>query len=105
MAIFPSALLHQDEIAHGIETAAAALSSDVVRIRYEIGKDWSGDDAIFFRVLLRDSASKRSGLRAVARRASATITNEVQPGELGLQAYFNFRSESEQMALKEEGWT
>lgn len=104
MAIVPIALVHQDQIIHGIEKAVAALSPDVARIRYELGEDWSGDSAIFFRVLLKDSASKRSGLRDVARRVSEKISSEVQPRELGLQAYFSFRSESEQVTLKEEGW-
>ena len=43
-------------------------------------------------------------LRAVARRVSDLILGEVQPQELGLQAYFNFRSESEQAERKEEVW-
>lgn len=75
-----------------------------MRIRYDLGEDWSGDGAVFFRVLLKDSASKRPHLREVARRVSAKVLSEVQPQELGLQAYFNFRSESEQASLKEEAW-
>jgi hypothetical protein len=99
-----SGFVYQRRIKEGVAKATAALASDVVRIRYDLGEDWSGEGAVFFRVLLKDSASKRPQLRKVARRVAARISSEVQPQELGLQAYFNFRSESEQARLKEEAW-
>jgi len=34
------------------------MTAHVVNIAYDIEKDWSGDWAIFFHVLLRDQASK-----------------------------------------------
>ncbi len=100
----PSGFVHQERIAQGVAKATAALASDVVRIRYDLGEDWSGEGAVFFRVLLRDSAGARPQLRQVARRVAEKIFSEVQPQELGLRAYFNFRSESEQARLKEEAW-
>ncbi|MEZ5401806.1 MAG: hypothetical protein R2729_19185 [Bryobacteraceae bacterium] len=105
MATVTSGYAHQERIAQGVANATTALAADVARIRYELGEDWSGGGAVFFRVLLKDSASKRSHLREVARRVVSKISSEVQPGELGLQAYFNFRSESEQARLNEEAWT
>ena len=104
MPIVSRGLVQQDSIANGVKKASAKLASDVVRIRYNLGEDWSGDFAVFFRVVLKDSASKRPLLREVARRVTDLILGEVQPQELGLQAYFNFRSESEQAELKEEAW-
>ncbi len=104
MPVVPSGFVHQQRIAQGVARATDALSREVVRIRYDLGEDWSGDGAVFFRVLLKDSASERPHLREVARRVAAKIFHEVQPQELGLQAYFNFRSESEQATLREEAW-
>jgi hypothetical protein len=104
MAIVESGFVHQQKIIRGIEKAAATLASEVVRIRHNFGEDWSGEGAVFFRVVLKDTASKRSQLREVARRVSSVILDEVKPQELGLQSYFNFRSESEQAELKEESW-
>lgn len=98
-------LVRQERITQGLENATNALAPDVVRIRYDLTEDWTGNDAVFFRVLLKDSASRRPGLRDVARRVIAKVSSEVQPSELGLEAYFNFRSESEQAQLKEESWT
>ena len=80
------------------------LGSDVVLIRYDLGEDWSGDPAIFFRVLLSDEASKDHNLRTTVQRFTSTILAEIDPLDLGLQPYFNFRSESEQRELKEEAW-
>ncbi len=104
MPIVPSSFVHQARIAEGVEKARASLAGDVVRIRYELGENWTGEDAIFFRVLLKDSASQRPKLREIARRVSANVLQEVRPQELGLQAYFSFRSEAEQAVLKEEAW-
>jgi hypothetical protein len=47
-----------DEQVHEI---AKSFPGEVVRIRYSVGHDWSGDPAIFFRVLLSDTASRRRG--------------------------------------------
>lgn len=103
VARVPSGFVHQTRIARGVDKAEEQLESDVVRIRYDLGEDWRGEGAVFFRVVLKDSVSK-THLREVARRVSDTVFREVRPNELGLEAYFNFRSESEQAALKEEAW-
>ena len=36
-----------------------SLAPDVVHIRYDIGEDWSGQWAIFFRVVLNDNAARQ----------------------------------------------
>ena len=59
MARVHSGLVQQKQIANGVEKASAELASDVVRIRYNLAEDWSGDVAVFFRVVLKDSATKR----------------------------------------------
>ena len=104
VAVVPGSYVNQQRIDLGLQKASAALSPDVVRIRYTLGEDWSGEDAVFFRVVLKDSASERSQLRTVARRVEETVVREVQPRGMGLEAYFNFRSESEQTKLREEAW-
>lgn len=104
MLVAPSSLVYQGQIVQGVAKATAALARDVVRIRFSLDEDWAGDDAVFFRVLLKDSASKRSRLYGVAQRIRSRISSEVQPERFGLQTYFNFRSESEQASLKEKTW-
>jgi hypothetical protein len=77
----------------------------VVRIRYSLGSDWSGDPSIFFRVVVTDNASRKAQLRDLAQNVARTLNNEVKVEELGLHSYFNFRSLSEQATLEEPAWT
>ena len=88
-----------------IQEIVSTLGPDVVRVRYTLGEDWTGDDAIFFRVLLSDHASKRRRLLQVTNRVRDRIVQTLEPvEEWGLLPYFEFRSESEQAALKEKAW-
>ena len=101
--IVTSGFVHQGRINQGIDRASFALTRDVVHIRYSLGEDWTGAPAVFFRVILTDDAS-RNHLRDAAQRVREILLDEVRPDELGLQAYFNFRSVSEQEQLREETW-
>jgi hypothetical protein len=80
------------------------LRPDVVRIGYDIDRDWSGDWAIFFRVLLSDRASKPSRLRNITSRVQERVAERMDVCSLGLIPYFNSRSESEQREIKEKSW-
>jgi hypothetical protein len=99
----PSAIVHPPEINAAISEIVGQLAPDVVHIRYEVGRDWSGDDAIFFRVVLSDEAS-RLRLRAVTSEVVRKLEEKVDFSSLGLLAYHNFRSASEQAAMREEAW-
>jgi len=81
------------------------MAPDVVRIRHNIGSDWSGDDAIFFRIVLSDRASSDDRLPAVSDRVSLRLTDELNLGDSGLLPYLSFRSESEQAVLNDKAWS
>jgi hypothetical protein len=69
---------------------------------YALKEDWSGDPSIFFYITLSDEASKRGNLRRIAAEISGKISESIQPlDRYGLNAYFHFRSQSEQAILKE----
>lgn len=104
MAIVPSGFVHQGEVEKAVQRAQGALIPDVVRIRYSIGSDWTGDPSIFFRVLLSDAASQPSRLQEVAQRVASRLIDEVRSEEFGFHAYFNFRSESDQVKLNDPAW-
>jgi hypothetical protein len=107
MAIVPRGLVHQGELSEAIEKARLDLATEVpevVRVRYSLDRDWTGDPSIFFRVLLRDEASKTPRLGRVARRVIDRVSEKVRPEAFGLNSYFNFRSESEQAKLNEADW-
>lgn len=99
----PSAVTKQPEINAAVSEVVRLLQPDVVHIRYDIGRDWSGDGAIFFRVLLSDEASK-TRLREVATKVVRCLAERLDFPSMGLFPYHNFRNVSEQAVLREEAW-
>jgi hypothetical protein len=101
--MYPPIIAKQAEVDAAVEYVAGKLSPDVVHIRYEIGQDWSGQWAIFFRVLLSDEAGEKK-LREVATKTVWRLADKLDFPALGVFPYHNFRSVSEQAALREEAW-
>jgi hypothetical protein len=101
--IVPTAVAQQAEIEAEVRAVEAALKPDVVRIRYDIGEDWSGQWAIFFRIVLSDEAAKHR-LHEVATNVVSRLAEHLEFPALGVFPYHNFRSESEQAVLREEAW-
>jgi hypothetical protein len=101
--LLPAAVTKQPEIEAAIARVQQSVGPDVVRIRYEIGEDWSGQWAIFFRVVLTDDAA-RSRLRDVATRIVWGLAKELDLPGMGVFPYHNFRSVSEQAMLQEPAW-
>jgi len=101
----PAGIVRQSEIARGVASVEREMAPDVVRIRHNTGSDWSGDDAIFFRILLSDRASRDDRLPAVSDRVSSRLSEALDLADTGLLPYFSFRSESEQSDLNDEAWS
>jgi hypothetical protein len=99
----PSAVTKDPEIQAAIHAVEKSLAPDVVRIRYDIGEDWSGQWAIFFRIVLTDDAARRR-LREVANKVVWGLSRQLDFPGLGVYPYHNFRSVSEQEALREPAW-
>ncbi len=105
MPVAPTGIVHQRQVAAAIQKAAQALQPEVARIRYALTLDSTGTAAIFFRVLLSDEASREDRLYETTQRISRKIIDIVKPMEkFGMEAYFNFRSASEQAKLKDAAW-
>jgi hypothetical protein len=100
----PIAVTKQPQINAAIADVVRELSPSVLRISYEIAQDWSGQWAIFFRVLLSDEASRRDHLRDVAGRVVSRMSDRLDLPGLGLFPYFAFRSQAEQIELNEPAW-
>ena len=99
----PSAVTKQSEIRAAIDEVERNLAPDVVRIRYDIGEDWSGQWAIFFRIVLTDEAARRR-LREVATNVVWGLARQLDFPAMGVFPYHNFRSVSEQSMLQEPAW-
>jgi hypothetical protein len=102
----PAGLVHQRQLEGELKNAFAKLAdTEVVRVRHSVGIDSTGDPAIFFRIVLTDSASRADRLPDVTDRISATISDELRPQEnWGLIPYFSFRSQSEQDHRDDPEW-
>ena len=101
--IAPTAITNQTKIDEATRRVEQIVGPDVVRIRYEIGEDWSGQWSIFFRVLLTDDAARRR-LRVVATKVVRELARQLDFPALGVFPYHNFRSASEQAILRESAW-
>jgi hypothetical protein len=101
---FPTAIAHQPGINAAVAEIAHELSPAVLHIRYEIGQDWSGDSAIFFRVVLSDEASHPHALRHATTLVGRRLGEKIDFAALGLRPYFNFRSRAEQEKMQEPAW-
>jgi hypothetical protein len=99
----PAAIVQQSEIDLKVREVEGALKPDVRHIRYEIGEDWSGQWAIFFRIVMSDEAATLR-LREVATKVVWRLAERLDFAALGVFPYHNFRSESEQATLREEAW-
>jgi len=105
VVIIPNGVAQQEEIAAAIADIERGLGADVVRLRYNIGTNWSDEPAIYFRVVLTDQASKPKRLHKVASRIRSIIDEKLDPlNSWGLFPYINFRSQAEQDMLKEPAW-
>jgi hypothetical protein len=100
---FPSTISKPPQINAAVSEVVRLLAPDVVHIRYDVDQDWSGDRAIFFRVILSDEASG-TRLREVAAKVVSRLAERLDFRSMGFFAYYNFRSVSEQAVLREEAW-
>jgi len=83
-----------------VRRAARKLGPRVVEIVPTLGNDWSGEPAVFFIVILADSATRRDRLLSATNQVSQAVIEQVQPlEEWDVLPYFNFRSKSEQTEL------
>src|SRR2546421_12657247 len=94
-------VVNHKQIKAALARAERKLAPDVLRIRYSMEEDWMGIPSVFFRVLLRDEASRGSRLREIVRRAQEVLRNEVKPRQFAERYYFDWRNASEQAELKE----
>jgi hypothetical protein len=91
----------QDEIAKAIRK----LGKDVVRVNYSFDTDSTGDEAVYFRVVLTDASSREDKLSQTADRIEAILSDGLGLQEKwGLLAYFSYRNESEQKQLRDPKW-
>jgi hypothetical protein len=105
MTLTTAIVAHQQEIKSGVKRVESKFAQQVDHIRFNLGENWIGAPSVFFRVVVRDEASRIDILRELAQQVSISLMNEAKTDENGLYAYFDFRSMSEQTKLQEPTWS
>jgi hypothetical protein len=103
MPMVPAGVVRQAEIADAVARVERSLAPDVVHLFYKIDVNWSDDWAIYFRVVLSDDAAENR-LRQVTKNVASRLAEALDFQALGLFPYHNFRSVSEQAALRQDVW-
>jgi len=106
MVVIPTGYLNQEELANEIQRAKTKLGPEVVRLKHTVGANTSDERAIYFRIVLTDSASRQETLGDVIEHVSQVLFNELHPYEnWGLRPYLSFRSQSEQASHNDPAWS
>ena len=103
--IITRVVLNEADLDRRVKAVARKLAPDVVRIRYEVALDSTDKEAIYFRILLSNDASREKRRREVTKRVESELSKRLKLDDLGLMWYPSFRSESEQAMLKEPAWS
>jgi hypothetical protein len=98
--------INTTEVEKAVDDFIKTLGPEVVRVRYNIGEDWTGDPALYFRVVLADwVVVDRQTFGDTTAQIKAACFDQLQSLEnWGLFPYFNFRSDAEQTALNDPKW-
>src|SRR5262249_707023 len=87
-----------------IETAAHEIrngaTAHVIDVSLELRRDWSGDWAVFFRILLRNQSSKGIMLGRVTTEIRKRLSDKLRALNIRLVGYFEFHSESEMAEMQ-----
>jgi hypothetical protein len=100
----PTSLQKKPQINAAVAEVLKEFSPSVKYIRFDVGQDWTGEWALFFRVMLSDDVSRNGQLGDIANRVMWRTTDRLDLPNLGMFPYFNFRSESEQAKLRDPDW-
>jgi hypothetical protein len=93
------------EIDDVVDEVPALLAPDVIFVGYSVANDWTGRPSLFFRVVLSDEASQPDRLLESGDRVESLLEARLQPYQRwGLYPYFDYRSQSEQIALRDPAW-
>ena len=104
MVLTATGYVSQGAIQIAVRAVEKEFSPQVVRIGHSFGEDNAGFPAIYFRILVRDEDAPVAHLEELARRLSVALMNRARTHENGLNAYFSYRSVSEQEKLRDPDW-
>ncbi len=94
------------DFAQKVDEVAKKFPAEVVRIRHSFSRDWDGDPAIYFRILLDRKSTKRPPPLGAYRTYRKHTIDDLALYEQFSEyiPYFSYRTETEQDELKDPEW-
>jgi hypothetical protein len=94
------------DFAQRVDEVARKFPDEVIRIRHSFSRDWDGDPAIYFRVLLTDNARRHNRLSELTERIGNVLVKDLALYEQHAEyiPYFSYRTKTEQDELKNPEW-
>src|ERR1700722_13839531 len=95
------------DFAQRVDEVAKKFPAEVVRIRHSFSRDWDGDPAIYFRIVLTDEAVRRQPLTELTHGIRNALIKDLAlyESESSLYIpYISYRTVSEQEQIKEPEW-
>jgi hypothetical protein len=95
------------DFAQRVEEVAKKFPGEVVRVRHSFSKDWDGDPAIYFRIVVTDEARRNIPLRELTSKIRDALEKDLALYESEYSVYipyFNFRTKAEQDEVKSPEW-
>ena len=107
MATTYQSLQQLKDFAQRVDEVAKKFPDEVVRIRHSFSRDWDGDPAIYFKIVVTDEARRDIPLRELTSRIRDALIKDLALFESEYSVYipyFNFRTKAEQDQLKDPQW-
>lgn len=95
------------DFAQRVEEVAKKFPEEVVRIRHSFSRDWDGDPAIYFRIVVTDEARRTIPLGELIRKIETALIKDLAlfTSEYSVYIpYFEFRTKAEQDRSKDPQW-
>ena len=103
--ILEKAFANRSEFDAAVKGVEKALGKNVVRVRYALDYDSTGDPGVFFKIVLPDASVTKDNLWNTTQKVAFLIEQKLDPvGLWGVYPYYRFRSQSEQEAMQEASW-
>jgi hypothetical protein len=95
------------DFAQRVDEVAKKFPDEVVRIRHSFSRDWDGDPAIYFRIVVTDEARRSIPLSELTGKIEDALIKDLAlfTSEYTVYIpYFEFRTKAEQDRSKDPTW-
>jgi len=99
--LIPPEILYKKEIQSGIRRVERQFAEQIDHIACSFGDNSFGEPSVYFWVVVNDEAAAIDLLEPLSTEVITALIKEATTDEIGLHAYADFRSVSEQAKLQD----